>query len=512
MRCARSDRRRRGSAVVVVWVRRSPRLLVVRGVQSRPAGRRRVRRRRARSCSGGRRGRAALRRPVSFAALIRSSTRAWRRWRSSRSGSWWPGPPGVVLVRNPVIRRPSASVIRSCAPGWGRSLRRINRVPGGQDDMSTHPVASATQGAVAELDLHAVLNAGFAGLLRRGPRRRWQHGEGGGDVEVTQRRPHRELDPRAGRGARRTPCSHRRRRCAPAPLPDRRHRAAQRVAGSAPAPRPAPRRHPPRCWSRLSRAVAAPLPVPHRHRCRGRRTRATDETRYVRFQRVASTLSECAVIKVASRSITTCTPWVGASAQCHTRSRAAARAVVIAASAASGSSARRVISRDTSGPRPPTRTHPAGRAALRHRRRRPRPTRSQWPGPARSCRDHDERPGDATAPTTASAPQPRCAAPFRPSTSHRHATPATRAGDHGQPGTTVFILHSRGASLDGLIVVSATPIQPPRAGTFAHSPPACRPQDQPARKPEARACPVDHGTGSRSQIVIEATSTVPRNM
>jgi gas vesicle structural protein len=27
-----------------------------------------------------------------------------------------------------------------------------------------------------------------------------------------------------------------------------------------------------------------------------------------------------------------------------------------------------------------------------------------------------------------------------------------------------------------------------------------------------RACPLDHGTGSRSQILIEATSTVPRNM
>jgi hypothetical protein len=28
----------------------------------------------------------------------------------------------------------------------------------------------------------------------------------------------------------------------------------------------------------------------------------------------------------------------------------------------------------------------------------------------------------------------------------------------------------------------------------------------------ARACPLDHGTGSRSQILIEATSMVPRNM
>ena len=30
--------------------------------------------------------------------------------------------------------------------------------------------------------------------------------------------------------------------------------------------------------------------------------------------------------------------------------------------------------------------------------------------------------------------------------------------------------------------------------------------------PKTRACPVDHGTGSRSQILIEAISMVPRNM
>jgi hypothetical protein len=31
------------------------------------------------------------------------------------------------------------------------------------------------------------------------------------------------------------------------------------------------------------------------------------------------------------------------------------------------------------------------------------------------------------------------------------------------------------------------------------------------RGTRSRACPADHGTGSRSQILIEATSTVPRN-
>ena len=53
--------------------------------------------------------------------------------------------------------------------------------------------------------------------------------------------------------------------------------------------------------------------------------------------------------RVASRSITTRPSWVGAPAQPHTRSRATARAELIAASAASTSSARRVTNRDTVG-------------------------------------------------------------------------------------------------------------------------------------------------------------------
>jgi hypothetical protein len=32
------------------------------------------------------------------------------------------------------------------------------------------------------------------------------------------------------------------------------------------------------------------------------------------------------------------------------------------------------------------------------------------------------------------------------------------------------------------------------------------------REPSVRPCPLDHGTGSRSQILIEATSTVPAKM
>ena len=53
--------------------------------------------------------------------------------------------PGAVSVMNAVTRWPSESVKFSCAPGWGRSLRRINRVPAGQGLMSTRSVASATQ-------------------------------------------------------------------------------------------------------------------------------------------------------------------------------------------------------------------------------------------------------------------------------------------------------------------------------------------------------------------------------
>jgi len=41
-------------------------------------------------------------RPVSFAQRMRSSQRAWRRWRSSRSASWLPGPVGGALVANAV--------------------------------------------------------------------------------------------------------------------------------------------------------------------------------------------------------------------------------------------------------------------------------------------------------------------------------------------------------------------------------------------------------------------------
>jgi len=63
-----------------------------------------------------------------FAQRIRSSQRARRRWRSSRAASW----PRFALVAKAVNRCPSTSVNRSCAPGWGLSLRTMTRIPAGQ--------------------------------------------------------------------------------------------------------------------------------------------------------------------------------------------------------------------------------------------------------------------------------------------------------------------------------------------------------------------------------------------
>jgi len=84
--------------------------------------------------------RGRLRRLVARAFRMRSSARARRRCRSS---SWAMGVP-VVLVAKQVSRSPSASVNRSWAPGCGRSLRTISRMPFGQP-LSTSPSISATQ-------------------------------------------------------------------------------------------------------------------------------------------------------------------------------------------------------------------------------------------------------------------------------------------------------------------------------------------------------------------------------
>jgi len=62
-----------------------------------------------------------------FRQRIRSSARARRRCCTSRSASR----PPATLVANTVMRQPSLSVMRSCAPGCGRSRRAITRIPAG---------------------------------------------------------------------------------------------------------------------------------------------------------------------------------------------------------------------------------------------------------------------------------------------------------------------------------------------------------------------------------------------
>jgi hypothetical protein len=48
-------------------------------------------------------------------------------------------------------RIPSGSVSRGCAPGWGRSLQMITRMPLGQPDNSSRSVTSVTQAPSRDL-------------------------------------------------------------------------------------------------------------------------------------------------------------------------------------------------------------------------------------------------------------------------------------------------------------------------------------------------------------------------
>jgi hypothetical protein len=64
------------------------------------------------------------------------------------------GGPGEVLVRKPVIRMPSASVMRSCALRCGRSLRRINWAHAGHANRSTRAATSATHAPSRGLGNH----------------------------------------------------------------------------------------------------------------------------------------------------------------------------------------------------------------------------------------------------------------------------------------------------------------------------------------------------------------------
>ena len=102
-----------------------------------------------------------LRNPHALAQRMRSSTRAWRRWRSSRAG----GSP-TESVRKQVWRKPSlVSNNDSWAPGWGRSRRQIEpgtRRPGpevGQVGQLDHPRSRAAR-AVALDGGHPVLLLG----------------------------------------------------------------------------------------------------------------------------------------------------------------------------------------------------------------------------------------------------------------------------------------------------------------------------------------------------------------
>jgi hypothetical protein len=95
------------------------------------------------------------------------------------------------------------------------------------------------------------------------------------------------------------------------------------------------------------------------------------------------------------------------------RSRATARAAVIALSAALGSSASRTISRDTVGSEATWPNTPAEPAAPRCRRRRPHRARRRSRGQAPPCPNDGSRPAAATARAGSTAAGPaRCVGPL----------------------------------------------------------------------------------------------------
>ena len=80
----------------------------------------------------------------------------------------------VVLVAKQVIRQPSSSVKRSCAPGWGRSRRAMTRIPAGQPRSVVGQIAGQL-GDLGALAWCAVAveggSPGLAGHLGQVPRR-----------------------------------------------------------------------------------------------------------------------------------------------------------------------------------------------------------------------------------------------------------------------------------------------------------------------------------------------------
>ena len=93
------------------------------------------------------------------------------------------GDPHPVVVGDAQLRTGVRAFLTQDQPGARRPGRQVD-APGELGD----------PGPVAELDPRTGLpGAGLAGLIRRGPRRRGQGGEGGVNVEMAQVRPEGEL-------------------------------------------------------------------------------------------------------------------------------------------------------------------------------------------------------------------------------------------------------------------------------------------------------------------------------
>ena len=179
-------------------------------------------------------------RRVSFATRMRSSTRAWRRCRSSRSARWRCGPamcgvgeePGdvqAVGVGGAQLRAGVWAFFAQDQPGARRPAGRVDQ-PGGLG----HPRP------VAGLDLGAGLRgARRAGLVGRRPRRLRQQRQGRRGVEVGEAGAHGNSTPHAARWAAK-PWVAPRRRCAPTPVCGRARRAGAPTRGPGPGRRRAP--------------------------------------------------------------------------------------------------------------------------------------------------------------------------------------------------------------------------------------------------------------------------------
>ena len=325
---------------------------------------------------------------------MRSSARARWRCRTSRAGRVQPGP--RVLVAKQVIRQPSWSVSRSCAPGWGRSRRAMTRIPSGQ---CCGPNRAGDRVGVVGVGIQAVSSATWA--PSRGspsPSSAARHACSGiasiaaltvswagnpteysspsvGDV-VQER-----LRTGAGVGADQ--------HLAALELGQLSQRRVQRA----------------RCGRRCSNGEALPGPqiqrrAPRRCRARrGRRTRTSARTR-TRVLKVGSApcLSECAVTSVASMSTITCppsrAPGVPASGRRRAHTAARASSPRLPGSRRPRRRCPRPGPRSAATPsdrRRPARTPAAGRGPPRHRPGSRRPARPRSRHRAAPCPGHEPR-------------------------------------------------------------------------------------------------------------------------